>query len=88
MHVFVFIYTQYTHIYYENKNFYFWMRLIAINRLTALDFNKTIINLIRYYVPFSIRYGYIIYIVLSKLHDEIYWKRHIVDFVLRWSQQD
>ncbi len=28
-------YTQYTHIYYVNKNL-FWMRLIAINRLTAL----------------------------------------------------
>ncbi len=29
-------YTQYTHICYVNKNFYFWMRLIAINNLTAL----------------------------------------------------
>ncbi len=28
-------YTQYTHIYYVTKNL-FWMRLIAINRLTAL----------------------------------------------------
>jgi len=27
-------YTQYTHIYYINK-LLFWMRLIAINRLTA-----------------------------------------------------
>ncbi len=39
MHVFVFIYknkyTQYTLIYYVNKNL-FWMRLIAINHLTAL----------------------------------------------------
>jgi len=26
----------YTHIYYVNTNFYFWMRLIAINRFTAL----------------------------------------------------
>ncbi len=28
-------YTEYTHIYYVNKNL-FWMRLITINHLTAL----------------------------------------------------
>ncbi len=28
--------TQYTHLYYANKDFYFWMRLIATNRLTEV----------------------------------------------------
>ncbi len=31
-------YSQYTHIYYVNKNFFFCMWLITINRLTALIF--------------------------------------------------
>ncbi len=31
-------YTQHTYIYYVTKKLLFWMRLIAINRLTALDY--------------------------------------------------
>ncbi len=36
-------YTQYTHIYYVNKNL-FWMWLIVINRLTALNTTTTTTN--------------------------------------------
>ncbi len=39
-------YTQYTHIYYVNKKI-FWMRLITINRLTALDCCGCTLNTIK-----------------------------------------
>ncbi len=37
--------TQYKYIYYVNKNLYYWVRLIAINRLTALLHNDNFTNI-------------------------------------------